>query len=183
MNVETIHDLFEVELRKAYSIESALVDELATLEDDVATDALDELRQRDLHEALGEAIADHREETERHVERLESAFEALDRQPEGRSTPALDGLFEEKELFNNVVLNDGVRPVYYLGASQAVEQLEITTYDRLLQLAGHLDVPEAVTDALEANRDEERAMLDELESLAEGEAAASLLDALADAEG
>lgn len=180
MNVETLQDLFEVELRKAYSIETTLVDELAVLEDDVRADALDELRVRDLHDALAEAIAAHREETEQHVERLEAAFEALDSQPEGRSIPALDGLIEEKELFNNVVLNDGLRPLYYLGASRAIEQLEITTYDRLLQLAEHLDVPGAVTDALEANREDEQETLRALESLAEGDEVESLLDAMAE---
>ncbi len=181
MNVENPRDLFEVELRKAYSIETRLVDELAVLADDVAADSLDDTRIRAVHDAFGDLLGTHREETEEHVDRLEDAFAALDRQPEGRSIPALEGLIEEKELFNNVVLNDGVRPLYYLGAARQIEHLELVTYDRLLGLAAHLDVPEAVTDALAANRQEEEAALRDLESLADGDDIESLLDAMADA--
>lgn len=183
MNVETIRDLFEVELRKAYSIETALLDELATLADDVVADSLDDLRQREVHESLRDVIVTHRDETETHVQRLEDAFAALDRQPEGRSIPALDGLVAEKELFDNVVLNDELRPVFYLGTVRQIEHHELLTYDRLLRIAEHLDVPDAVTDALAANRDDEEATLEDLETLAESDDAESLLEALAETTG
>ncbi|PSP81608.1 hypothetical protein BRC81_01245 [Halobacteriales archaeon QS_1_68_20] len=179
MNVESLHDLFEVELRKVYSAESELVDELAVLADDAAADSLDDTRMREVHEAFQDLVRTHREETEEHVQRLEDAFDALDLRPEERSIPALEGLIKEKELFNNVVLNDGVRPVYYLGVARNVEQLELTAYDRLLRIAAHLNLPQEVTEALAANREAEADALRAIESLAEGEDVESLLEAMA----
>lgn len=178
MNLETANDLFVAELRRAYAIEDRLVDELETLARDAGVDALDDSGEMDLHDRLQTAFSDHQAETETHRDRLEEAFDALDEPVETRSTAALDGLVEEKELFNNVVLADELRPLYYLEIARDVEQLEITGYDRLLRLADHLDVPGEVVDVLEENRAEERAALETIESLAEGEALESLLEAM-----
>lgn len=176
MNLETVHDLFVAELRRAYAIERRLVDELETLSRDVDVDALDGTDDPDdVRDALRTTLSDHRAETETHRDRLEDAFDALDEPVETRSTAALDGLVEEKELFNNVVLADELRPLYYLEVARDVEQLEITGYDRLLRLADHLDVPGDVVDALEQNLEEERSALERIESLAESEGVASLI--------
>ena len=179
MNIETLRDLFLSELRRVYAVEMQLVDALETLEGDVAVDALDDLRVTDARDALEDAFAEHREETRGQVERLEAVFEALDQAPETRSTPALDGLIHEKELFNNSVLNDEVRPLYYVDAGRQIEQHEIAAYDRLLRTAPYLDVPDAVIDNFEANREEEVQALRTLESVADGPAK-ELLEALAE---
>lgn len=179
MNVETLSDLFVVELNRTYAVERRLAEVLATLEADANVDALDDRGHVDLREELTAAIAEHRAETDDHVARLEDAFDALDRRPDERSTPALDGLVGEKELFNNVVLNDALRPIYYVWTGQEIERLEITAYERLCRLAEHLDVPEAVGEALERNLSEERAALERLRELAEDDAVSDLLSDLA----
>lgn len=178
MNIETVHDLFVAELRRAYAIETRLTDALATMADDTDADALDNTQQRDVHETLRAALTEHVEQTETHRDRLESAFAALDQSVEMRETPALDGLVEEKEQFNNVVLADDIRPLFYIETAKEIEQLEVYGYDRLLRFARHLDVPDEVRDALEQNREEDQATLDEFEAIATGEAVDSLIETL-----
>lgn len=178
MNVENLHDLFVSELHRLYAIESKLVDELETLEQDTDVDALDDLHETDAREALERELAEHMTETETHVERLEKALDALGQKPESRSTPALDGLIKEKEMFNNVVLADEIRPVYYLGASEQIENLEITAYERLIAIGNYLNVDADVIDLLEQNLEEDRSTLESLESLSEGTEFEQLLDGL-----
>lgn len=176
MNVETLLDLFVVEVHRAYSMETRLAEGLEKLERDADVDALDDLQTADMRETFKELLADHLAQTRTQIERLEDALGALDRPVESRSTPAVDGLLKEKELFNNIVLSDDLRPVYYLGVGRQTEHLEITTYERLLRLASHLDVPAEVQKALEQNLDEEREMLQSLESISDDEAVATLLE-------
>lgn len=178
MNIETLSDLFAVEMHRAYSMETQLAEELETLERDAAVDALDDLQSQtaETRETLKELFAHHRDQTRTQIERLEDALEALGRPGESRSTPALDGLLAEKELFNNVVLSDDLRPLYYLGVARQIEHLEITTYERLLRFASHLNVPDEVRDALERNLEEERAMLETFEDVSDDEAVTTLLE-------
>lgn len=179
MNVETLHDLFASETHRMYGVERRLVDALATLESDVEVDALDGSGNADVRESLQAAVAHHRSETEEQAERLETALTALDRPVEGRSTPALDGIVEEKELFNNVVLNDEIRPLYYLWTAERIERLEVAGYEQLLRVADYLDPPDGVTEALEQNLSEEEAALETLEDLSRDEDVETLLEDLA----
>lgn len=179
MNVETLYDLFVSELQRLYGVETALVDELAALERDARVDTLDGMQETEPRERLLDVLEEHRTETETHVERLEAALEALGQTPDPRSTPALEGLVDEKELFNNVVLNDEIRPPFYLGTCKGIERLEITAYERLLVIGDRLDVPDEVIDRLQRNLEEEEEMLRTLESLSNGEEFGSLLDGLA----
>lgn len=183
MNVENLHDLFVTELQRLHAIESKLVDELETLEQDADVDALDDLRETDAREALEEVLADHRAETQTHAERIEEALQQLNQTPESRSTPALEGVIKEKELFNNVILADEIRPVYYLGVSEQIEDMEITAYERLLAIGNYLDVPDDVISLLQQNLDEDEATLRTIESLSEGDDFESLLDGLTAAPG
>lgn len=182
MNIETLSDLLVVELTRTHAVEQRLASELATLEDDVDVDALDDQGHTELRQTLTDAIAEHQAETETHAARVEAALEALNERPTGRQTPALDGLLEEKDLFNNVVLDDAIRPFYYVGTAQEIERLEITAYERLERMAAHLDVPSAVTEAIELNLAEEREALDRLVALAPADDMADLLDELAAAQ-
>lgn len=186
MNVETLHDLFLFETQRLYAIETRLADELATLERDAGVDALDGLQETDARETLREVLAEHETETRTHAERLEEVLDALGRTPDSRSTrdsqsaPALEGLVEEKERFNNVVLNDQIRPLFYVGTARQIEQMEITAYEQLLEIGDHLDVPDEVIDRLERNLEEDEATLRTLESITDGEDGQVLLEELGD---
>lgn len=163
--VQSLGDLFRNELQRAYAMESRLLEAMPELEADVGKDATDDVRESDVRERLLEALTDHRAETETHVERLETTLRTLDRSPSERSTPALDGLLEQRQTFNNVVLNDEIRPVYYVDVAKQLEHLEITTYERLVDLASHLDLPAEASDPIEETLQEELAMLERLQDL------------------
>lgn len=183
------HDALAAELERLYSVEQELSDELETLSTDVAIDTLDDLRELECREQLQYAIDGHREETARHIERIEAAFDALGVEPDTRPVPELDGVIADKEKFNNVVLNDELRPLYYIETVLKLEALECTAYETTMALASSLedadgdgdetgtDAGDAVVDALRKNYSDERALRTEIESLAESEAVETLLSA------
>ncbi|NUB90302.1 DUF892 family protein [Haloterrigena sp. SYSU A121-1] len=183
----TARDALTAQLERLYAIERELQSALETLSTDVSIDTLDEIRALECREQLQYVIDQHREETETHVDRIERAFDALGAEPKTRPVPALDGLLADKEAFNNVVLNDGLRPLFYIQTMLQLEAVECTAYETTMALAGALEDGEegdettgagdAVVDALEHNYDDERRMRTDLEELADGEAVETLLAA------
>ncbi|ELY55948.1 YciE/YciF ferroxidase family protein [Natronolimnohabitans innermongolicus] len=172
-------DALTAQLERLYYIERTLQSELETLSNDVEIQTLDDIRALQCREQLQYAIDGHREETETHLERIERAFDALDEEPDGRPVPELDGLIADKEAFNNVVLNDALRPLYYMQTVLELEAIECTVYETTIALAGALpdDVGDEVVDALRDNYDDERELRTELEDLTESEAVRELLAA------
>ena len=181
----TARDALTAQLERLYAIERELQSALETLSTDVSIDTLDEIRALECREQLQYVIDQHREETETHVERIERAFDALGAEPETRPVPALDGVLADKEAFNNVVLNDGLRPLFYIQTTLQLEAVECTAYETTMALASALadggkgtetsDAGDAVVDALEHNYDDERRMRTDLEEIADGEAVETLL--------
>ena len=173
----TPRDALETELARLYYIERELYDELETLSNDVAIDTLDDLRELECREQLQYAIDDHCEETAAHLERIERAFDALGTEPETHPVPELDGVIADKEKFNNVVLSDEFRPLYYIETVLKLEAIECTVYETTMALANSLEdeAGDAVVDALRENYDDERALRTEIESLADGDAVETLL--------
>ncbi len=176
-------DAFALELQRLYGLERELRTELDTLRGDVAIDSLDMVLLEECRIELGNRLEAHREETDTHVERLESVFEALDREPTAGPTPELDGWVRDKERFNNVILNDELRPIYYLTATLKLEEIERTAYESALAAGSGLDssaLPadrDALLKPLETTLEEEVAMLEDLESIADSESVSQLLDA------
>lgn len=178
MNVEDLGDLFEYELQGIYYVETELVDGLRLLAEQMEVDTLDETSDADFRDAVRETLMDHRRQTETHAERLEAGFDHFGREPRPRAVPALDGLFTEKERFNNVVLNDAARPLFYLDVAMKVEQLELRCYESLLRFADSLDLPSEVVEGLEANRDEDERTFRRLQELANGPETKAICEAL-----
>jgi len=164
MDIETLADLYTHRLETIYSVELEQREILSQLEDDVATDALDTSGDDTLRTELRSLIEAHREQTETQIDRLETVFERLGRRPNTREAPAIRGLLDEKERFNNVILNDALRPAYYIEFMKLVERTEIIAYDSLLRIAEQLEVGDEATDLLEASLDEEEDTFDELDS-------------------
>ncbi|APW96927.1 hypothetical protein CHINAEXTREME_03695 [Halobiforma lacisalsi AJ5] len=184
----TPHDALATRLERLYYVERTLRSELETLSTDVAIDSLDDLRELECREQLQYAIDQHREETERHIGRIERAFDALGVEPDTRPVPELDGLLADKEKFNNVVLNDEVRPLYYVETTLKLEAIECTAYESALTVAnaidgdsdGDVDVDidvEAIVDALGENYRDECEVRAEIEAIAESDAHEALLEA------
>lgn len=173
------HDAFTTEVGRLYRLERELATDLDDLARDVSIDALDDLQETECRERLRDRVETHRDETESHADRLEEAFDAIGEEPAARDVPGLDGWVADKERFNNVVLNDELRPLYYLVATQKLEEIERSAYEPALALAERLESEDDVTgivDPLEQNAEEERAMLADLESMADGESFESLLE-------
>lgn len=178
MNVETLRGLFEYELRGLYDIENELVGTLDDFANQAGIDSLDDEPNEGFRKSVQQAFIEHRDETETHVERLERVFEALGMEAKPREALVFDALVEEKERFNNVVLNDALRNPFYLTAGIKVEQLEIATYESALDYADNLDVPDEVTELLQKNLDEETETLETLRTAAEGSEFESMLNRL-----
>lgn len=175
----TPHDALATELERLYYVERELCGELETLAGDVSIDTIDNARATECRDRLWEAVDEHCYETQAHCERIERAFDALGEEPETRRAPTFDGLIADKEAFNNLVLNDELRPLYYLETALKLEDLECTAYETAMALASALEGEDgdAVVDALRPNYDDERAMRADLESLSNSDAVETLLAA------
>jgi ferritin-like metal-binding protein YciE len=156
MTIETPRDLFEHHLKEAYYVENELVDNLAVMADEVT------------EEELFEDFQEHEEETQQHVERLETVFESVGVEPTMEESAVLNGLGEEKNELSSAIRDDELRNVALVGAGIKTERVEISMYEGLIQLADQLDVDDDVTDALEANLNDEKDALQKLKSRAEG---------------
>ena len=158
--------LFAYELEAAYDMEVKLVD------------ALDDQSRLATNDNLAKGFAVHRTETERQVENVEAAFEALGREPTRRDNRTVDGLLADRAQFDDRVADESLRNVYYLYAAMQTERLEITSYERLLAAARAAGLEAAVTDPLERNLAQEEKTLRKLEGLAGESESASLWERL-----
>lgn len=149
MSVDSTDDLLLAGLKHAYYTEQQLVDVLEVLED--TSD----------REALEEGFAEHREETEGHVDRLEQVFETLGVDAEAETDPVAEGLVEAHTEFLEKDPDEDVLDRFNIAAGQKSEHYEIATYENLVTLAEAEGRSEAA-DLLQQNLQEER---DELETL------------------
>jgi ferritin-like metal-binding protein YciE len=115
---------------------------------------------------LKAAFEKHETETEEQVSRLEQVFELLEKKPQGKKCPAIDGIIEEghditREYKGSPALDSGL-----LAAAQAVEHYEISRYGTLRAWAQELGLTEAVR-LLEATLKEEEKTDQTLSELAQ----------------
>ncbi len=80
---------------------------------------------------LKAAFEKHRDQTEGQVERLVEVFGIIDKKPQGKTCPAIDGILEEgaeimKDYKGTAALDAGL-----IGAAQAVEHYEMSRYGTL----------------------------------------------------
>jgi len=152
MNIETTEDLFESGLKYIYYTEQRLLESLEAMEAETS------------HEEMAQAFADHRKQTEQHIERLEAVFESFGQSPETLEAMGLDGLIEEHEAFVETEPDQAVLDYFNSTAAQKIEHYEIAAYGNLIPLASELGMDEEA-DMLEANLREEQQTLDELSEL------------------
>jgi ferritin-like metal-binding protein YciE len=128
--------------------------------------ALPKMAKAAQNEDLKAAFEKHEGETEEQVTRLEQIFEAIDKKPQGKKCPAIDGIIEEgqeiiKEYKGSPALDAGL-----LAAAQAVEHYEISRYGTLRTWAEELGLSQAVQ-LLGATLEEEKNTDETLTELAE----------------
>ena len=166
MQVDDLDDMFVYQLQEMYAVEKKLVEVLGTLAEDATDDKLEK------------GFRDHQEETRNHVERVEEAFRALDRESEGSESLVLDAMIEERERFVEQTPRGELHDLFDLQAGIKTERMEITGYEGLLTLAEKLDLSGDVTDPLERNLDSEESTLNELEAMAKGSKGKGLIQKL-----
>jgi len=149
-----LEDLFHESLKDVYFAEKKILT------------ALPKLAKAAQSKELKAAFEKHRAETEGHVVRLEKVFAAIDKKPQGKTCPAINGLAEEgaeiiEEFKGSPAIDAGL-----IGAAQAVEHYEIARYGTLCAWAGELGLKNAAS-LLQKTLDEEKATDEALTELAE----------------
>lgn len=151
MSIDSTEDLFVSGLKHAYYTEQRLLD------------ALEELEETSSNEELKSGFAEHREETQTHVDRLEDVFDQLDHEAEAAEDPVIEGMIETHEEFMSKDPSDEAIDRYNIAAGQKSEHYEIAAYGNLIPMADQLGLDD-VADMLEETLREEQ---DELETLSE----------------
>lgn len=142
MALDNLSDLFYNELRDIYSAERQLVK------------ALPKMIKHATSPQLAKALQQHLQETEKQVERIESAFEDTGKAARAKVCEAMKGLIKEgdetlKEKGEPEVLDAAI-----IAAAQKVEHYEIATYGTLCTWAEQLGYNRALK-LLKQNMSEE----------------------------
>ena len=151
MSIDSTKDLFVTGLKHAYYTEQRLLD------------ALEELEETSSNEELRSGFAEHREETEIHIDRIEDVFDQLDAEAEAEEDPVVEGMIEAHEEFMDKDPSDQAIDRFNIAAGQKSEHYEISVYGNLIPMADQLGMDD-VADTLEETLREEQ---DELETLSE----------------
>src|SRR5689334_3220758 len=83
--------------------------------------ALPEMIEKATNRELTAALKAHLGETEKHVQRLEQAFDLLGEKPKGTTCPAIDGILKEAKEIAGEVGDKKVLDAALIAAAQAVE--------------------------------------------------------------
>lgn len=111
---------------------------------------------------LQEEFIEHREETEKHKQRLEQAFMELGIDPEPMPCAGLQGLFDEGwQVIDETEQGSNQRDVALIIAAQKVEHYEIASYGSLITLAktmGYNKIAELMIPTLEEEKETDLAL-------------------------
>lgn len=118
---------------------------------------------------LKDAFEDHLHQTQRHLKRLEKAFESLGRKAEGKKCEAIEGIAREVDnIIEETEEGTLTRDAALIIAAQKVEHYEIATYGGLVQLAITMNLHDAA-DLLDKTLIEEEDTDARLTEIAENE--------------
>ena len=149
-----LRKLFEEELKDIYWAEKALVK------------AIPKMIKKATSEELIEALENHLEETEGHVQRCEQVFELLGKPAQSKKCEAMDGLLAEADDIMSESDEGVMRDAGIISAAQKVEHYEIATYGTLKTFAKTLGMNN-IADLLEETLNEEKNADETLTSVAE----------------
>ena len=155
MTTTTPTEMFERELQKLYHAELEILDLHADLADAAAS------------EAVKSVFSDHEDDTVEQIHRIERMFEELGEEPRAEGSPVMEGILAEKDEIVSTDVPADLRDLDVLSTGMMNERFEITVLDRLLLVAGELEIPEQITTELATNRQEAKAALTEMEAIVE----------------
>ena len=128
--------------------------------------ALPKMERKATSDELKKGFAQHREETEGQVDRLEKVFEMIGKPARAAKCEAIIGIIEEAEDLMDEVEDKETLDAAMISAAQAVEHYEITRYGTLVTWARRLGHNDAVR-LLEETLKEEKATDEKLTRVAE----------------
>ena len=128
--------------------------------------ALPKMERKATSDELKKGFAQHRDETEGHVDRLEKVFEMIGKPARAAKCDAILGIIEEAEDLMDEVSDQDTLDAAMISAAQAVEHYEMTRYGTLITWARRLGHNDAVS-LLEATLKEEKATDEKLTRVAE----------------
>ncbi|MBV8050281.1 MAG: ferritin-like domain-containing protein [Acidobacteriaceae bacterium] len=145
MKMETLRDLFEIELRYAYDCEDKLVKKgLPTMIENCGSP---ELRQ---------ALEQHLGETRNHITRLQQVFSVAGVEPETDSNDVFDKMSSAvKDSISHTDDGSPVRDAALIVNGNQVEHYEMAVYGSLVSFARQLGFEQAAT-LLEQTLEEEK---------------------------
>lgn len=131
------------------------------------TKAIPKMKKAATNEELIDALDEHLNVTEGHIDRLEQVFELIGKKAQAKKCEAMEGLTKEAEsIIEETEKGTSTRDVGIIMAAQKVEHYEIATYGGLAQLAKTMGLTE-VADLLGQTLQEEKEADEGLTSIAE----------------
>jgi ferritin-like metal-binding protein YciE len=128
--MKTLDQLFHHLLQDVYYAEKEL------------TKALPKMAKEADDDELKKAFSNHLEETKEHVQRLEKAFEMIDKPAKGKKCDAIIGIVAEGDEVIEDVDDPQTLDAGLIGAGQAAEHYEIARYGTLIAWAKQLGKPQ-----------------------------------------
>ena len=129
--LETLDDLFEMQLKDLYSAENQLVE------------ALPLMAERAKDGRLRAGFTKHLHETEKQIQRLEKISEALGLDLDGHTCQAMKGLIAEGQETMSENATEEVMDAALIAAAQRIEHYEISGYGTAAHFAERLGHDEA----------------------------------------
>jgi ferritin-like metal-binding protein YciE len=154
MKLADLNDLFLHELKDLYDAEHQLLK------------ALPRMAKAASSPELRAAFEEHLAQTEDHVERLESVFEAFGEKPDRETCVGMKGLIAEGERLMKDNAEPDVMDAGLISAAQRVEHYEIAAYGTLVTWAGTSGI-DGAAELLQATLDEEKLTDQKLSAIAE----------------
>ena len=149
-----------MEIKSLEQMYIAELQELASVERQVA-ECLARVAKAASHPALKNALDDHREETERQNERLESILEKCGANPAAHTDQAMQALVYETEKTIPMLKNEELRDAGIIASIQRLKHYEIAAYGTVAALAGQMNLPDdqkMLHDSLEEERHADAAL-------------------------
>jgi len=147
-------DLFVHELKDLYDEEHQL------------TQALPRMADKATNPELKKAFQSHLQQTEKHVQRLESILEHRGIEPDRETCSAMAGLIKEGSVVLDAEGDRDVLDAALIGAAQRVEHYEIAAYGTAKCFAQHL-ADDYAAELLGQTLDEEKTTDEKLTKIAE----------------
>jgi ferritin-like metal-binding protein YciE len=130
MKINSLHDLYVMELKDLYDAENRIIK------------ALPKMSEAASSQELRTALDTHLEQTRHQVERLEEIFQQLDESPKGRKCKGIEGIIDEGEDLMSEDSPAAVCDAGLIGSAQRVEHYEMAAYGTARNYARRLGYEE-----------------------------------------